>query len=87
MAAWTAKKAEADAFQASQSATTPILTAEAQARGVTRAVLATKIINNYNAFTSLEAQIAGVAGKHKDAIQALALSTDVMAYDHTVGWP
>lgn len=87
IALWTAKKAEADAIVNATGAPTPLLSAEATARGVTLSALATKVQNNYSAFTSLEAQIAGVAGKHKDAIQALTLSTDVMTYDHTVGWP
>lgn len=75
------KKIEADALAKGGAA--PTLAAEAAARGITVEELAAKVLSK----SDTQAQIVGVAGKHKDAIRALTTFEDVRAYDYSVGWP
>jgi hypothetical protein len=85
---WPIKRAEAIAYTASSNAAdAPMLSIEATARGVTLAALVTKVQANNTAFSQLEATIAGVDGKHRDALAALTTFADVAAYDLTTGWP
>ena len=82
MAAWATKYAEAKALQAGGPAADAInLQAEADFRGVTLAQLATKVIQKFNQTANREAKIAGLAGKHKDAVSALVSFAAVNAYD------
>lgn len=92
MASWTIKRAEAEAYQANNAAATPFLSAESTARGVTVADLATRVLNNAAVLQSLEAQIAGNSGKHRDALTSIAADStktfaDLLAYDWSTGWP
>lgn len=85
---WPIKRAEAIAYTASgNAADAPMLSIEATARGVALASLVAKVQANNTAFSQLEATIAGVDGKHRDALAALATFADVAAYDLTTGWP
>lgn len=88
MAGWPIKLAEARAFAADPAnAQTPMLAAEAAARGVTVAELVGKVGGNSTRFAALEAAIGGADGRHRDALTKLTTFEDVAAYDLTVGWP
>lgn len=93
MAGWYRKEREARAFQASAVATdAPSLDKEATARGITLAALVDLVIAKADQVGGLEAQIAGNAGKHSDAVDALnadaaATIAQIDAYDFTLGWP
>lgn len=88
MAGWPIKLAEARAFAADPAnAQTPMLAAEAAARGVTVAELVGKVGGNSTRFAALEAAIGGADGRHRDALAKLTTFEDVAAYDLTVGWP
>lgn len=88
MASWPIKLAEARAF--SQGATEeqcPMLASEAMARGIELAALVQKVGGNATTFAGLESAIAGVDGKHRDAIKACSSFDEVAAYDYLNGWP
>lgn len=88
MAAWTLKRMEALTYQRSRLVTdAPLLTREATARGASIDTLAAKVLSNATTLTNLEADIAGTAGKHKDAVRALTTFEAILAYDWSVGWP
>lgn len=88
MAGWPIKLAEARAFAADPAnAQTPMLAAEAAARGVTVAELVSKVGSNSTRFAGLEAAIGGADGGHRDALAKLATFDGVAAYDLTAGWP
>lgn len=88
MASWPIKLAEAAKFAATGlPADAPMLSAEAEARGITLADLVAKVGGNASVFAVLEATIGGVDGKHRDAIKALTTFEEVAAYDFSAGWP
>ena len=88
MASWPIKLSEAAKFAASGlPADAPMLSAEASARGITLAALVAKVGGNASTFSTLEAAIGGVDGKHRDAIKALTTFDEVSAYDYSAGWP
>lgn len=88
MAGWPIKLAEARAYAADPAgAQTPMLAAEAAARGVTVADLVGKVGGNSAKFAALEAAIGGTDGRHRDALAKLTTFYDVAAYDLTAGWP
>lgn len=82
MAAWATKYQEAKALQAGGPAGDAVnLQAEATFRGITLASLASKVLTQFNVTATKEARIAGLAGKHKDAVKALGTFAAVLAYD------
>lgn len=83
MASWAIKRAEALAYDGT-AMSCPMLAAEAAARGCDVAVIVGRVHANAGALSALEAQIAGVAGRHKDAVRSAA---EPAAYDWSVGWP
>ncbi|MES2126643.1 MAG: hypothetical protein V4463_05170 [Pseudomonadota bacterium] len=88
MASWPIKLAEAVKYVASNDPPdAPYLTAEAAARNITLAALVAKVQTNGAVLAGLEAQIAGINGKHKDALALLTTVEDVAAYDITAGYP
>jgi len=88
MASWPIKLAEAVKFAASSDpADAPYLGVEAAARGITLEELVAKVQTNGAMLAGLEAQIAGINGKHRDALATMTVSTDVLAYDITAGYP
>lgn len=88
MAGWPIKLAEARAFAADPAhAQTPMLAAEAAARGVTVTELVGKVGGNSTRFAALEAAIGGADGRHRDALSKLTTFDAIAAYDLTVGWP
>lgn len=88
MAGWPIKLAEARAFMADPAnAQTPMLAAEAAARGVTVADLVAKVGGNSARFAALEAAIGGTDGRHRDALSTLTTFETVASYDVTAGWP
>lgn len=88
MAGWPILRAEALAYSASgNESDCPSIAQEAEVRGITVAALVAKVLANAAYFNALRAQISGVSGKHRDAINALATIADVASYDYTTGWP
>lgn len=82
IASWQTKYAEAKKFKASGlSSDAPNLDAEATLRGVTLIALATRVVINFATTAVKEGRIAGIAGKHKDAVKALGSFALVLAYD------
>ncbi len=82
MAAWATKYAEAKALLAGGPAIDAVnLQAEADFRGITLNQLATKVVQKFNQTANREAKIAGLAGKHKDAVTALGSFAAVNSYD------
>lgn len=82
MVSWPVKLAEAKA-----GGSTPMLSAEAAARGVSLAEIIAKVGARAAASGNREARIAGVAGKHKDAARGLPDFDALNAYDWHAGWP
>ena len=88
MASWPIKIDEATRYaKLGALAETPLLTAEAQRRGVALSDLVQKVQAKGGAFRDIEAHIAGVEGKHSDAIKGLRSFEEVAAYDYSAGWP
>ena len=88
MAAWSIKRAEAEAYLASGNlADAPLLAAEAAARGISVEALTARVVSNAAALSQLEAVVAGNDGRHRDAVRALTSVADVMQYDWSAGWP
>jgi hypothetical protein len=81
MASWSLKASQAAAGGGF------LLDLEASQRGVPVAVVVARVLANAQALSALEAIIAGVAGRHSDAIRALTSVEDVLAYDFQDGWP
>lgn len=72
---WPLKLAEAEAGGG------PMLEMEAAARGITLEALIAKVLANAASYAQLEATIAGTAGKHRDAINALQTKEELINYD------
>jgi hypothetical protein len=88
MASWPIKRAEMLAYNANLNASdAPILSGEATVRGVTLDSIAARVQANESALIALEIKIAGMSGKHKDAVSALTTFADVLAYDWSGSWP
>ncbi|MDR2173669.1 MAG: hypothetical protein LBE32_05640 [Burkholderiales bacterium] len=68
-------------------AANPRICEEAEIRGIDPRVLASKIEQKANEFWSMEAKIAGIVGKHCDAVDKLSDVRDVLFYDWRNGWP
>ena len=60
--------------------------AEAQWRNVTLAQLVARVDGNAAQLGALEAQIAGVCGRHRDAVRNMT-DEQALAYDWRDGWP
>jgi hypothetical protein len=88
MASWPVKRAEALAHAADPMAgAAPVLAVEAAARGVPLDAVVARVLANAQALATLEATIAGVAGRHKDAVRATQSFAAALAYDWSTGWP
>lgn len=88
MSSWPIKLSEAAKYAESHNAAdAPLLSAEAAVRGITLDAMMGKVGGNAQTFSALEAQIAGIDGKHRDAIGALMTFEAVAAYDYGAGWP
>lgn len=81
MSSWPLKLSEA------QAGGGPMLTLEAGYRGISEADLVTKVLDKATQLSTLEAQIAGVAGMHNDTIEALTTIEEVCSYDMRSDWP
>lgn len=87
-ASWPVKLSQARAYQASGKPTdAPMLQAESAASGRTLADVASRVLNNGDAFSAFTAQCAGNRQKHQDAIDALTTFEQVATYDYSTGWP
>lgn len=88
MASWSIKQAEAAAYGVSGLVSdAPMLAIEAEARGVDLATLVAKVVGKGGALSQIEATIAGVSGKHVDAVKSLASFATVLSYDWLTDWP
>lgn len=74
-AAWPLKLAEAKAGGG------PMLQLEADTRGIPVEALISRVISNAQGYEQAEAIIAGSAGKHKDAVDALQTREELVVYD------
>ncbi|EIF32521.1 hypothetical protein BCh11DRAFT_00249 [Burkholderia sp. Ch1-1] len=89
---WTQQMNEANAYKADASASTPLLTALATARGITLADLAQRVISKAAAYTALSGAIIGRRQAIEDsigavtAIDAAALSA-LDSINVNSGWP
>lgn len=81
MSSWPIKLDEANAGGG------PMLTLEAGYRGITEAALVTLVLEKAQQLSTLEAQIAGVSGMHRDTIDAMTTIEEVVAYDMRAAWP
>jgi hypothetical protein len=87
MASWTMKAEQARAYLASANPLdASLLSGEAAARGTTLDAIVARVVNNSTAFLRAESLIAGVCGKHKDAVAGLATVDEILAYDIDAGW-
>ncbi len=88
MASWPIKRAEALAYQVSNNESdAPNLSVEANARGLSLPALAGKVLQDAARFAGIEAAIAGVSGRHRDAVRALATHQAIAEYDYNTDWP
>ena len=79
---------DAIAYQASNNtADAPSIALEAQARGVSLAVLADKVLAKATQLAALEAAIAGRCGAIHDAAAAAQSEAELLAIDLEAGWP
>jgi len=81
MSSWPIKLDEANAGGG------PMLTLEAGYRGITEAALVTLVLEKAQQLSTLEAQIAGVSGMHRDIINAMTTIEEVVDYDMRADWP
>lgn len=88
MASWPVKIAEAQRYaEGGVKDDAPMLAREAIARGVSIENVVSRVIENGTALSSLESDIAGIAGKHRDAVSASKDYLEALAYDFSDGWP
>jgi hypothetical protein len=85
-AAWTLKEAEAIAHRNGQTPITQMLALEAQISGRLLESVADRVLANAEKFRALEAIIAGVRGKHDDAVDRLDTVEEVLNYPWQTGW-
>lgn len=91
MASWTIKRAEALLYKSTANPLdAPNLTEEASYRNVTLDKIVDRVLLNASKLSPLESAIAGVAGRHKDAVRdniVLDTFAKKLAYDWSTGWP
>lgn len=56
-------------------------------RGIPLADLCAKVLAKANQFYAAEGALAGICGKHGDAVAAMTDVRDVIVYDWMSGWP
>ncbi|MDR0770758.1 MAG: hypothetical protein LBE75_06120 [Burkholderiales bacterium] len=89
-ASWSYKFSEAvkiTGYGPSTTLANPRIWEEAEIRGIDPRELAKIIERKATAFFEMEAKIAGVEGKHCDAIDKLKDVRDVLIYTWLTGWP
>lgn len=86
MASWSLKLSEAVKYLAGDT-NCPMLTMEANFRGVSLESLVNRVMENAALFSGAEALIAGVEGSHRDNIDLLTTFEEVNSYDFTANWP
>ena len=65
----------------------PMLALEADYRGISEAALIVLVLDKAQQLSTLEAQIAGVSGMHRDTIDAMTTIEEVVNYDMRGDWP
>lgn len=73
---WDQQRAEATAYTADNTASTPLLSAIATARGITVSQLATKVLANAEAYESAYGTLLGKYQKNKDTLASINLEDD-----------
>lgn len=86
-ATWDQQYAEAVALMADPSATVPLLTALAAARGMAVADQAQRILRNRESWSVLSGAVVGQRLAVVDRINAAATVTDVLAVEVVIGLP
>jgi hypothetical protein len=81
MSSWPLKLNEA------QAGGGPMLTLEAGYRGISEADLIVKVLDKASQLSTMEAQIAGISGMHRDIVAALTTIEEVVDYDMRANWP
>ncbi|MEX5744658.1 hypothetical protein [Massilia sp. X63] len=88
LSSWPIKREEARQWEMlREQGECAILRAEAFERGISMDEMVAKVKGNAALFGNLEAGIAGVSGRHRDAIRALPDFDAVADYDFSAGWP
>ena len=88
MSSWPIKASEAKTYNVSKNAVdAPMLSAEALARGSTLDSVVARVLTNAAKFGGLETQVAGISGRHRDAIAACTTFERIATYDYSTGWP
>lgn len=88
MAGWPLLAEQAKLYNVAQDeSVAPAIVTEASFRGVEVQVLVDKVLEKAQLFNLLRAAIAGVSGKHRDAIKALDTFDDILNYDYSTDWP
>jgi hypothetical protein len=67
---WFKQEAEARAYEADNNASTPLLSAMANARGITVADLAARVVTNADAYSVAAGALIGKRQKYEDSIEA-----------------
>lgn len=78
---WTKQEAEARAYLADSSATTPLIDALAESRGVEKDDLVLKIIAKADAYASAMGKLTGLRQKYEDLYNAATTATEYVAID------
>lgn len=87
VASFPLKGKEAQAFAESNNPLdAPWLMAEAQIRGIPLTLLIASVLQKKALFESAMQEIAGMRGKHSDAIDATQSIKEAIAYDWSIGW-
>ena len=73
---WDQQRAEATAYAADNTASTPLLSAIATARGITVSELATKVLANAAAYETAYGTLLGKYQKNKDTLASINLEDD-----------
>lgn len=87
MSSWPIKREEAVNYNIDSSYPCPVLTSEAQVRGIALDQLVKKVLENSSMFCYAETQIGGVDGRHRDTIKNFSTFEEVLSYNINIGWP
>lgn len=71
---WPQQQAQAEAYTADNTASVPLISAMASARGITVAELAARILANTSAYSTVYGQALGIKQARQDALAAIDLA-------------
>lgn len=88
MASWPIKREEAMKYlETGLSSSAPNLAIEATERNMSLEALANLVMQKAYQFAGMESKVAGICGKHQDAVRSMTTFEEVLTYDWTQGWP